>query len=223
VTTGRFLVAAIAVWFVAEPGPAGAQALGRDAVIVVVEPDITLSRLSAAGQSRPRPDWSARARGHVETHVLGAIRSGGRQAHPVARAALPPDAIQILLLHKAVRATIRQTEDGDDALFTTSGPRVWTLGAGAGALAMEPGATHALIIAGDGDVTGAARAVFVVGAAAMGVLAGTGVQRASASLVDLRTGDIIWRNAIVASPEQDMRDPEGAHMLVTALLKGAPL
>lgn len=84
-------------------------------------------------------------------------------------------------------------------------------------------ATHALIITGDGDITGAARAAFVVGAAAMGVLVHTGLQRASASLVDLRTGDIIWRNAVAAAPEQDLRDSNGSHRLVTALLAGAPL
>jgi hypothetical protein len=39
----------------------------------------------------------------------------------------------------------------------------------------------------------------------------------------LRTGNNIWFNTVVAAPNQDMRDPEGAQSLVQTLMTGAPL
>jgi hypothetical protein len=158
----------------------------------------------------------------VAQHVRDAVQSKGRTAVLLARADVSAQGRQILLLHDAVLTSIRISEEGDPPP-TLSRRRTWTLGPGARALGAESGATHALIVTADGDVTSAARAAFVVGAAAVGVLAHTGLQRASASLVDLETGDIVWRNAVVAAPDQDMRDPDGAHRLVTALLNGAPL
>jgi hypothetical protein len=50
-----------------------------------------------------------------------------------------------------------------------------------------------------------------------------GGQVAYASLVDLRTGNVIWFNTMIAAPNQDMRDPEGAQSLVQTLMRGAPL
>ena len=50
-----------------------------------------------------------------------------------------------------------------------------------------------------------------------------GGQQAFASLVDLRTGNVIWFNVAQASPNQDMRDPGGAASFTTTLLRGAPL
>jgi hypothetical protein len=50
-----------------------------------------------------------------------------------------------------------------------------------------------------------------------------GGQQAFASLVDLRTGNVIWFNVAQASPNQDMRDLGGATSFTTTLLRGAPL
>ncbi|KAF0175934.1 MAG: hypothetical protein IV086_01470 [Hyphomonadaceae bacterium] len=190
--------------------------------ILIIEPDVQLSLLTVNARKIPRADWSAAARMLVAQHVRDAVQSKGRTAVLQARADVSVQGRQILLLHDAVLTSIRISED-DDPPPTLSRRRTWTLGVGARALGEETGATHALIVSADGEVTSAARAAFVVGAAAMGVLAHTGLQRASASLVDLETGDIVWRNAVVAAPDQDMRDPDGAHRLVTALLNGAPL
>jgi hypothetical protein len=190
--------------------------------ILVIEPDVRLSLLTATGNRTPRPDWSTAARAHIGRHVRDVVQARGRPTTILALADASMRGRQILLLHDAVLTSIKDAEDGDPTL-TLSRRRTWTLGPGARALIPDTSVTHALIVTADGEVTSAARAAFVVGAAAMGVLAHTGLQRASASLVDLESGDIVWRNTIVATPEQDMRDPDGARMLVAALLMGAPL
>jgi hypothetical protein len=63
----------------------------------------------------------------------------------------------------------------------------------------------------------------MIGLAALGVGVPLGGQYAYASLVDLRTGNVIWFNTVIAAPGQDMRDPEGAQSLVGVLMRGAPL
>lgn len=222
-TIPTFVTALLLAALFAAPSSAAARTPTAGATIVLVEPDIRLALLRSTAQTVPRADWSAAARAHVGLHARNALLSGGRTVETLSRADLSPEARQILLLYDAVRASIKIADAGDSPPATLSRRRSWTLGAGARVLGAGTTATLALIITADGDVTSSARAVYVVGAAAMGILASTGLQRASAALVDLETGDIVWRNSIVASPDQDMRDPEGAHRLVTALLKGAPL
>ena len=176
-----------------------------------------------AGGEEVRPDWSAAARPLVTRHARDALLSKGREVVTRTRATLGEDAQQVLLLHDALAVSMRQSELGDPAPASMQRGRDWTLGAGVRALADASGATQALLLAAGGEFTGFARAFYVAGALAAGGQAITGLQRASASLVDLASGDIVWRNAIVAAPEADMRIDEGAHLLVTALLQGAPL
>ena len=63
----------------------------------------------------------------------------------------------------------------------------------------------------------------VIGAAALGVSLPMGGQEAYASLVELKTGKVVWFNQAVAGPTADMRSPEGAKLLTEALLKDLPL
>lgn len=194
-----------------------------NAAIVVIEPDVKLALLAVNARTIARPGWSATARAYIALHARNTVAGRGRQALALARADASPQARQILLLHDALRISMRTAETGDPAPPTMRRDRAWTLGSGARSLATDNAATHALIITCDGDFTSALRAVFVVGAAAAGVLAPTGLTRASASLVDLETGDIVWKNSVVARPDQDVRTSEGAQALVAALLNGAPI
>lgn len=193
------------------------------AAIVIVEPRVSLGILRVAGATQPRPEWSEAARGHIAAAARDIVAGKRRAALSPAHATASARARQVLLLHDAVRVSINTAEDTDPELHTMSRKRAWTLGPGARSLDDTGVATHALIISCDGDFTSAARAVFVVGAAAAGVLAPTGLQRASAVLVDLDTGDIVWRNRVVARPDQDVREAGGARALVAMLLQGAPL
>ncbi len=63
----------------------------------------------------------------------------------------------------------------------------------------------------------------MVGAVILGVGLPTGGQQVYASLIDLKTGKVVWFNVAVAGPDADMRDPEGAELLVESMLKDVPL
>ena len=62
-----------------------------------------------------------------------------------------------------------------------------------------------------------------IGMAALGVGIPMGQQHAYASLVDLKTGRVIWFNTILAGTGIDMREPDGAKSIVGSLLKDLPL
>jgi len=59
--------------------------------------------------------------------------------------------------------------------------------------------------------------------AILGVGVPLGGQQAFASLVDLRTGNVIWFNVAQAAPSEDMRQAEGATGFVNRLMRDAPL
>jgi len=48
-----------------------------------------------------------------------------------------------------------------------------------------------------------------------------GTQRGFASLVDLRTGDVVWYNRLLRA-KGDMRNAKGARETADALLRGFP-
>jgi len=175
------------------------------AAIVIVEPDVKLALLAVNARKTAKPDWSATARDHIALHARTKVAGRKRQALALSRSGASAKARQVLLLHDALRASVRTAETGDPAPAAMRHDREWRLGVGARSLAAGGAAPQALIITCDGDFTSALRAVFVVGAAAAGVLAPTGLTRASASPLDLDSGDIVLKNSIVASPEARRR------------------
>jgi hypothetical protein len=62
-----------------------------------------------------------------------------------------------------------------------------------------------------------------IGLSLLGVGIPLGSQFYNASLVDLRTGNVIWSNFMLAGPSDDARSPAGATSLVNAMMKDAPL
>lgn len=191
--------------------------------LLLIEPDVRLAKMLAGGTEEPRPEWNAAAGALVARHARDTAISRGRTVTEMARADLSEAARQVLLLHEALLVSMRQSEYGDPPPATMPRKRSWTLGPGARALRGETGASQALLLNASGAFTGAVRGALVVIGLAAGVPTPTGLQRASASLIDLDSGDILWRKAIIVEPEADMRRDDGAHRLVTALLTSAPL
>jgi hypothetical protein len=59
----------------------------------------------------------------------------------------------------------------------------------------------------------------IIGFLLLGGDVGGGVQIGLASLVDLRTGQVVWHNLLM-DQTGDLRDPKGAHETAGDLLKG---
>ncbi len=98
----------------------------------------------------------------------------------------------------------------------------WTLGPGAGALRSHYGADYALFVFVRDSYTSGGRAMLMIGAALFGVSVPGGQQTGFASLVDLRTGNIVWFNRIINN-SGDLRTAAPAQKTVDDLLKELPI
>lgn len=196
-----------------EPPPANSR-------VVVMTPNVQLAILTAAGMPEPREDWSVAGRDNLAAGIAAHIQS---ESHTPS--ALDPSTAmegrvgQIIRLHDAVGASLMQR-----AMLPTQRDRFeWTLGEGVTELGEAHDADYALFIGANGTYASAGRVAAAVGLAVLGVGVPLGGQVAYASLVDLRTGNVIWFNTVVAAPNQDMREADGAESLVQTLMRSAPL
>lgn len=192
--------------------------------VLLVEPDVQLSLLTASGVQQERADWSRQGRDGLREQIAAAM--SGR-SHPILP--LDPDASmtgrtgQLLRLNEAVGRSIQSFNYGAIRLPSKRGPFDWTLGDGAVELGRERGADYALFVNGRGSYASSGRVALMLGAALLGASVPLGSQAIYASLVDLRTGRVVWFNMALAGPNADIRTAEGARALTAALLKGAPL
>lgn len=196
-----------------DPPPANSR-------VLVMTPNVQLAILSAAGMPEPREDWSVSGRDNLATSLATYIQ--GKSHTPSTldpTTAMEGRTGQIIRLHDAVGGSLMMR-----AMFPTQRDRFeWTLGDGVRELGEAHNADYALFIGANGTYASAGRVAAAVGLAIVGVGIPLGNQVAYASLVDLRTGNVIWFNTIVAAPSQDMRSPEGAQSLVAAMMREAPL
>ena len=191
--------------------------------VLLVEPDIKLNLLTTVGLPEPRADWSDQARGNLNAALQAALTERQLSFRPID----PQEAMggregQLLRLHQAVGTTILTTNFGE-VLPTRAGQFNYTLGQGAQVLGQTYEAGYALFLHGSGSYASGGRVAAAIGLAALGVSVPLGSQQVFVSLVDLNTGQVIWFNYAIAGPHADMRDPNGARILIDELLADAPL
>lgn len=191
--------------------------------ILIVQPDVELSMLTAGGLLEPRADWSQQSRDNLAREISVAVNG---RSHTIKT--LDPSTVmegragQLLRLQEAVDVSLLNYGMGA-ALPTKKGAFDWTLGDGTKLLADTYGADYALFTYGRGSFSsGGRKAAWLVGAA-FGVSIPMGAQQTFASLVDLKTGKVVWFNMAVPPAGMDMRTPGGAADLTKALLKDVPL
>jgi hypothetical protein len=97
----------------------------------------------------------------------------------------------------------------------------WSLGPGVLELAEEHDADYALFVFYRDEQASGGRVAMAVLAAAVGGYVTTGGEYGFASLVDLRSGDIVWFN-IVGAGSGELRDAAGAQAAVNTLFKNFP-
>jgi hypothetical protein len=196
-----------------EPPPANSR-------VVVMTPNVQLAILTAAGLPEPREDWSVSGRDNLASSIAAHIQGESHTPSTLdPTTAMEGRVGQIIRLHDAVGASLMQR-----AMLPTQRDRFeFTLGDGVRELGQAHNADYALFVGANGTYASAGRVAAAVGLAMLGVGVPLGNQVAYASLVDLRTGNVIWFNTVLAAPNQDMRDPEGSASLVRSLMEDAPL
>ena len=203
--------------------------------LLVLRPDVSVSSLTTGGMAEQRADWTNAAR----TNLLAALRAqqggrGGNLTIMERRDSLPGMPAQTVAelerLNYAVDSAIAQHKYSGDTLPTKRRMGLdYTLGEDAVAFGRRTGFDYMLFLHAEDSVASTGRvAMQVIGLAGcfIGFCApsGGGGQLAYASLVDLRSGEVVWFNVLQTGSQLpgvgvgDIRTPEGAATMVERLL-----
>jgi hypothetical protein len=204
--------------------------------LLVLRPDVTVGSLTTGGMVEPRADWTEQAR----ANIIVALRAqqatrGGKLTiveHRNELAGVPEQELaDVERLNFVVDESIVEHKYLGDYLPTKRRTGLdWTLGEDAVRLGQKSGCDYALFLHAEDEVASKGRiALGVIGLAGciVGFCApnvGGAEQLDYASLVDLRTGDVVWFNVVDAASQVpgikfgDLRTPEGAAQMVERLL-----
>jgi hypothetical protein len=195
---------------------------GQTKRVVLVDPDVELSELDAGGTNEPRADWTATAKDFIDQDIRADLST--RAIDMVETHAITdPHEVQLVKLHNAVGSAILLHLYVPAAQLPTKGSALdWTLGPGVQAIRDKYGADYALFVHIRDSYTTAGRVAVMILAATLHVAVAGGVQQGFATLVDLRTGKVVWFN-FLSNSSGDLRTEKPAADTVTNLLKGLPL
>jgi hypothetical protein len=207
-----------------------------DYKLLVLRPDVTVGSLTTGGMVEPRADWTDQARANIIAALRAQQASRGGNAQFIHRrndlpGVSPDELADVERLNYAVAQSIVIHKYLGDYLPTKRGRGLdWTLGEDAVRLGQKTGYDYALFLHAEDQVASTGRiALGVIGLAGcfVGFCApnvGGANQFDYASLVDLKTGEVVWFNVVQAGSQVpgikfgDLRTPEGAAQMVERLL-----
>jgi hypothetical protein len=196
--------------------------------VVIIEPNIELTEVLAGGVQEPRREWSEAARRLYPAEVHRRLAAAGTRQLPDFDVpdSLPPESRlgQVLRLNDAVSMSVLAYTSPGNQLATKRGKQLdWTLGAGVEELRKATGADYALFTyIRDSYASGGRTALRVATLLLLGGDIGGGRQIGVTTLVDLRTGQVVWFN-FQAKQSGDLRDEAGTRATVERMLQGLPL
>jgi len=197
------------------------ESVGDDPRIVLMPPDIRYYLLTAGGVPEPNAEWTTAAQENFAVAMVDFAESIGADLSVVHKDDLSRDEIRYETLHSAVGMTILTHHFGMTKLPSKAGAFDWSLGPEINSIARDHDADYALFVFYRDYQASGGRVAFAILAAAAGVGVGAGSEHGFASLVDLKTGDIVWFNVVVAG-SGELRKEEGAATAVAKLFKDIP-
>ncbi len=198
--------------------------------VLLLPPDIELFELTAGGVLEPKAEWTKLAREHVAKALREELKARDDNLITYEPPGENPTAEhmhqQLIKLHTAVGQTI--------VLHKILGPQLalelptkkdkfdWSLGQNAQTLREGTDADYGLFMHVRDSYASAGRVAVIVVAALLRVGVSGGQQVMFASLVDLKTGNLVWFN-LLARAAGDLRTAENARDAVKELLEDLPL
>ena len=198
------------------------ESVGDDPRILVMTPDIKYYLLTAGGVPEPHAEWTMAARENFATALQAfAEERDTNLVMVVDQDELEQTEIEYQKLYSAVGSTILINHFGPSKLPSKDGAFDWTLGPGVTVIGEKYDADYALFSFYRDYQASGGRIAFAILAAAAGVGVGTGSEGGFASLIDLKTGDIVWFNVVTAG-SGELRNEKGAVTAVNTLFKDLP-
>lgn len=200
----------------------GFTSLPKGTKLLIMPADVELFSISAGGVAEPKADWTEAAYKHVH-EALNAKSAGlGLQAHELGEKDAD-DLAEVNALHGAVARSIalHHMVGGNFALPTKNDKLDWSLGDAVQPIRARSNADYALFIWMRDSYASSERKAAIIALALLGVGAGGGMQIGYASLVDLRSGQVVWFNRLLRGTG-DLREAEAANETVQTLLAQFP-
>ena len=216
------LLAGCAAQAVQREKPEIRREAGKIPTIVVMPLDVELAQLTAGGFPEPHAEWTEAAHKHMRAALEAEARSRNlKLTYFDAERGSAEDretSLDLVKLHRAVGGSIllHQYLPGY-GLPSKEGKFDWSLGPSVAAISRSHEADYALFLYVRDSYSTAGRMAVIVIAALMGAGVPGGSQVGFASVVDLKTGDIVWFNRL-ARPSGDLRTPEAAEETVRVLV-----
>jgi hypothetical protein len=190
--------------------------------VVLATPDIELSELTAGGAEAPRADWTRSAIDLTRGNIEATLSARGVAVTEVNTQSNARES-QIVKLNSAVGQAILLHLYYSPIKLPEKGAALdWTLGPGVALLRDKYHGDYALFVHLRDSYSSTGRQALMGLAALLLVPVPGGFQSGFASLVDLRTGKIVWFNRLL-SVNGDLRNPDDARNTVDELLQGLPL
>ncbi|HYE38666.1 MAG TPA: hypothetical protein VEB23_01960 [Ramlibacter sp.] len=192
-----------------------------DSRLLVLPADMELFSISAGGVVEPRDDWTEAAQKNFAAGLATQRARLGSQVTEL-NGVQAEEFAEITALHRAVADAIQLHHRGGWMELPTKNRALdWSLGEAVRPLRERTGADYALFTWVRDSYASSERKLAMVALAALGAISLGGEQNGYASLVDLRTGRIVWFNQL-SRMSGDLREPAPAVETVEALLKGFP-
>jgi hypothetical protein len=201
----------------------GFSALTGNATVCVVAPDVELFSISGGGVSEPKADWTESAQKHLRSALTKRM-----QGQKLSTRLLTEDESEAFSeignLHAAVARSIdmHHMRASMLALPTKNGQLDWSLGDAVKPMHEKLGADYALFMWIRDYYASSERKAAMIALALFGVGIQGGIQTGYASLVDLRTGQVMWFNSLFRA-SGDLREEAPTDETIGALLKDFPV
>ena len=193
--------------------------------VLLMPPDIRYYLITTGGIPEPHAEWTEAARTNFAAAVEDYAAEIGTELVVMDDADLTPTEVRYAELHEAVGLTVLTNHFGALSLPTKKvGDEKtfdWSLGPGVAEFAEQYDADYGLFVFYRDEQASGGRVTFAILAAAAGVGVPMGAEYGFASLVDLRTGDLVWFN-VVGAGSGELRNPDGAATAVSTLFKDIP-
>jgi len=194
----------------------GLTRLPEGAVVAVMPMDVELYSLTAGGVREPKAEWTQAAR----KHLLDGLVARSASFRPF-QGETEGTIAELGHLHSAVASEIWVHHFGPMKLPSKAGRLEWSLGPDAGAIAKAMPADYALYLFLRDSTSSGGRVATMAVLALVGIGIHGGSQVGYGSLVDLRTGQVVWFNHLVKF-SGDVREAGAARKTLDDLLQDFP-
>lgn len=200
----------------------GFSNLGKGSSMLVMTPDVELYSISAGGVIEPKADWTETAQRYLQEALKKKMSEMSLNTQFLSEKDSDTFA-DINSLHAAVAQSIslHHMSGGNLKLPTKNDQLDWSLGDAVIPIREKLGADYALFVWMRDSYASNERKAAMIALALLGVGIGGGMQIGYASLVDLRTGQVLWFNRLMRG-NGDLREHDPAAETLNTLLTEFP-